>query len=188
MKSYLIIIPFFLLFISCQRKEGPDIEQRLRTENFELRKENDSLKSVIARSERIFEGDTIQNLQPEVTETSYPTLTGKHALTLQWISWDKPGSAIIAAAEGGLYTIHGNQRDSKGNYLNIDGRVKVLNNRELEFEGTIESRVDHINDGQPCIRTGKKIFKATGTRKYWRLQDMINCEGGMVTDYVDIYF
>ena len=53
--------------------------------------------------------------------------------------------------------------------------------------GEIETQVDHLNNGEPYLKTGKKLFKATGTRQYWRLQDMINCDGA-TTDYVDIYF
>lgn len=188
MKSSVIIIPVLILFVSCQPKEGANTEQRLRTENFELRRDNDSLKLLLKRSLRSLEGDTIQKLPPKEAESPYPTFPGKHALTLQWISWDRPGSVSITEGYNGWHSIHGSQTDNKGNYLKIDGRIKPLNNRELEFEGKIETRVDHINAGESCIRTGKKLFKATGTRKYWRLQDMINCEGGMITDYVDIYF
>jgi hypothetical protein len=32
------------------------------------------------------------------------------------------------------------------------------------------------------------LFKSTKGRKYWRMQDMENCEGSGVVDYVDIYF
>lgn len=162
------------------------MEQRLRTENFELRKENDSLKSLIAKSSRTFEGDTIQKLPEQVPQSSNPTFLGKHALTLQWIGWDKPGSVTITADNDGWYSINGTQIGGNGNYLKINGQIKPLNNQELEFEGKIETRVDHINAGEPCIRTGKKLFKATGMRKYWRLQDMISCDG-TTTDYVDIY-
>ncbi len=173
---------------SCQQKDVPDREQGLRTENFELRQENDSLRLLIDKLTRTFEGDTIQKLPTESSANPYPAFPGKHALTLQWIGWDKPGSVIIQAGDAGWYTINGSQTDDKGNYLKVDGRIKILNNRELEFDGKIETRVDHINAGKPCIKTGKNLFKATGTRKYWRLQNMINCEGGAVTDYIDIYF
>ena len=42
--------------------------------------------------------------------------------------------------------------------------------------------------GKPCVKTGRFTFRITGTRKYWRLKEMTNCEGGMLVDYVDVYF
>lgn len=188
MKYFAILISSLILIISCQPKTAETTDQRLRTENFGLKKENDSLKSLIAKSSRTFEGDTIQKLPEAQAENSYPAFPGKHALTLQWISWNKPGSVTITAIDDKWYSIQGSQEDGKGNYLKINGKIRPLNNRELEFEGQIETRIASINKGQECIRSGKKLFKATGTRKYWRLQDMINCEGGMSTDYIDIYF
>lgn len=188
MKYYQIL---FLLFIlhACKPKTADTADQHLRQENFDLKKENDSLRSIVEKSQRTYEGDTIQKLPETPAANSYPSFPGKHNLTLQWISWDKPGSVIISeAGSDGWSSIKGSQTGEKGNYLRIDGKIKPLNDRELEFDGKIELRVDFLNAGEPCIRTGPKLFKATGTRKYWRLQDMTNCEGGTVTDYVDIYF
>lgn len=188
MKKFAIALTATLFLFSCKQNSGNSADQQIRKENFYLKKENDSLKSVLEKSQRTYEGDTIQKLPEEPQIQAYPTFPGKHALTLQWVSWQQPGSVNIKPSDNGWYTIEGSQSNPEGNYVKINGRIKPLNNRELEFDGKIETRVDHINGGEPCIRTGTKIFKATGTRKYWRLQDMINCEGGMVTDYVDIYF
>lgn|SRR5574343_218259 len=114
--------------------------------------------------------------------------TGKHLLTLQWIGAEKPGMVLIENKGKGMYSIKGEQRNAAGEYLTVEGSIQVIGPKEIRFEGLIESKVAHINGGQPCRRTGIQVFKATGTRKYWRLQKMINCEGGMVTDYIDIYF
>jgi hypothetical protein len=115
--------------------------------------------------------------------------TGKHAFTLQWISWDEPGSVEIQSAGNGWYTVQGGQESSENdNFITIDGKLKPLSERELKFEGRIESQIDHLFGGEVCVREGEQLFKATGKRKYWRLQNMTNCEGGRVTDYVDIYF
>ena len=183
-------ILFLLLILSASCKPGTEetTDQRLRTENFELKRENDSLRSIITKSTRTFEGDTIQKLPEAPAKNTYRSFPGKHSLTLQWISWEKPGSVTITAIDDNWYSIQGSQTDGHGNYLKINGRIRPLNDRELEFDGKIETLIESINDGQPCIRSGKNLFKATGTRKYWRLQDMINCEGGMLTDYIDIYF
>jgi hypothetical protein len=171
---------------SCKPKTGDTANQHLREENFTLKKENDSLKAVIEKSERTFEGDTIQKVPEVVPVNPSPSIAGKHLLTLHWISWERPGSAMITAAENGWYTIKGRQNGKEGIYLRIEGKVKPLNERELEFDGTIEHNV-HSNLGKPCVKTGTQLFKATGTRKYWRLQSMLSCDG-TTTDYVDIYF
>jgi hypothetical protein len=187
MKPAIIFLIFVLFTWSCKPKNGETADQHLRQENFDLRKENDSLKALIEKSERSYEGDTIQKLPEPSTQSSYPTFPGKHDLTIQWISWEKPGSVTITPADSGWYTIKGSQNGEQGSYLRIDGRIKPLNDRELEFVGNIEHNVHNISPDQPCIRTGKQLFKATGTRKYWRLQNMISCDG-TTTDYVDIYF
>jgi hypothetical protein len=48
-------------------------------------------------------------------------------------------------------------------------------------------QISHINNGEPCERTGEMTFAITGKRKYWRMQEMKSpCD--VTTDYVDIYF
>lgn len=116
-------------------------------------------------------------------------LLGKHKISLQWISWDYFGTATVTNSRG-VYRIKGEQRGrgaEKGYYLIIDGVIRSISSREFVFDGVIETRVGHINNGQPCMRQGEMTFAITGKRKYWRLQQMQNpCDG--VTDYVDIYF
>jgi len=85
------------------------------------------------------------------------------------------------------YSIEGEQRDKlRGDYVTIKGTA-LARGRELRFNGKILSRVSYINKGQPCESTGLVIFKASGKRKYWRLQSMLNCDGES-TDYIDIFF
>lgn len=186
MKPSIFILSALLFLFSCKPKTGDSADQHLRQENFELKQENDSLKAIIEKSQRTFEGDTIQK-DPQVVHASpVPTIAGKHLLTLHWISWEKPGSATITSTNDGWYSIRGRQNGAKGIYLNIEGKIKPINDRELEFDGKIEHNV-HTNLEKPCIKTGKQVFKATGTRKYWRLQNMLSCDS-TTTDYVDIYF
>jgi hypothetical protein len=115
-------------------------------------------------------------------------LLGRHMLSLQWISWDHFGTATVTNS-GGVYRLKGVQRSrgqSKKDYLRIDGRVTSIDSKEFRFEGKIEMRVGHINNGEPCIRDGEFTFRITGRRRYWRLQEMENpCD--TATDYVDIY-
>jgi hypothetical protein len=120
-------------------------------------------------------------------ENAKKMLLGKHKLSLQWISWDYFGTATVANKNGVLY-LKGEQKQRGGtDYLRIDGTITSIDKNEFTFNGTIDMRVSHNNDGEPCKREGEMTFAIKGKRKYWRLQEMDNpCEG--VTDYVDIFF
>ncbi|MBI3185423.1 MAG: hypothetical protein HYZ28_25060 [Myxococcales bacterium] len=113
-------------------------------------------------------------------------LLGEHDLTLQWVSWDKPGKAEVKEHEGTL-SIEGEQRDLKtGDYLTVSGRVVEVGKRTFVLDGEVVMRVSHINQGKPCARSGRLHFVRTGKRRYWRMREMDNpCDG--VTDYVDLY-
>lgn len=114
-------------------------------------------------------------------------LLGKHMFSLQWISWDYFGTANVTLRNG-LYSIKGEQK-GRGNtdFVTIVGEIETIKAREFTMNGTITTQVSHINNGEPCVREGTFTFRVTGTRKYWRLQEMQNpCDG--VADYVDIYF
>lgn len=121
-----------------------------------------------------------------------PIRVGEHRLSLQWIDAASAGTAILARyTKGSGFTIQGRQiltgyanKDS----LSIKGMIYPLSDKELVFDGTIVSQTTMVNKGQPCVRKGVFTFKATQGRKYWRLQQMQNCEGGMVVDYIDLYF
>jgi hypothetical protein len=114
-------------------------------------------------------------------------LRGKHKLSLQWISWNYFGAANVTNNDG-VYYLKGEQTQRDGtDFVKVDGVITEIGAKEFKFNGTITMQVSHINNGEPCERTGDMTFKITGKRKYWRLQEMDNpCEG--VTDYVDIYF
>lgn len=113
---------------------------------------------------------------------------GDHNFTIQWVGWDLPGSVEITKMSNGSYAIFGKQESQKNNdYVHIEGVLDIISEKELEFTGKISSVVSYINNGKVCVRNGKQLFKSTKNRKYWRLQNMINCDG-QVTDYIDIYF
>src|SRR5437868_6194020 len=114
-------------------------------------------------------------------------LLGVHRFSLQWISWDYFGKATVTEKNGSLF-IKGEQR-GRGNddLVTMDGVITRVDAKEFTFEGEIVTRVSHINNGQPCKRTGEMTFRITGNRRYWRLQQMNNpCDEA--ADYVDIFF
>ena len=135
----------------------------------------------------------IETKQIETTKTEETDkLIGRHKLSLQWISWTYFGYIDFVKTDLNTYSISGYQDGNKskgecdGCYLKINGVINKITDKELQFTGRIESSVNHIQNGLPCIKEGNYTFKSTQGRKYWRLQEMDGCEG--VTDYVDIYF
>ena len=116
---------------------------------------------------------------------------GTHMFTVQWISWDNlkhAGEAQIHKKEGDLYNITGQQGSKDGlSFVTIDGTLQVTSPTELLFKGTIRTQVSDENQGNVCEKTGTYHFLSTQGRKYWRLQEMNNCDNASV-DYVDIFF
>ena len=114
-------------------------------------------------------------------------LLGAHRFSLQWISWDNFGKATVTEKNGSLF-IKGEQRGrGNGDVVTMDGVITRVDAKEFTFDGEIITRVSHINNGEPCKRTGEMTFRITGNRRYWRLQQMNNpCDEA--ADYVDIFF
>jgi len=112
-------------------------------------------------------------------------LRNNGGLTLQWISWDYRGRVRVSEADG-LVHLAGAQaaRDGAGR-LEIDGDVIEIGARSFTFRGRI-AITDTPDPGRNCLRDGTYEFRVTGRRRYWRLQQMEQCDG--LTDYVDIYF
>ena len=174
-----IIAAVAMLLLACSEKTSKT--EIVTTNNDSLQTENDSLKKVIdsLRRPEAFTADTLAR--------NAASPSGKNPITLHWISWDKPGEATLEAMPDGSYQISGAQANENREYLNIMGVIRRISDRELEFDGTVETKVNMNNGGKPCIKTGKQLFVRTGTRKYYRMQDMENCEGGRLVDYIDIY-
>lgn len=111
---------------------------------------------------------------------------GRHMLSLQWISWDYFGVATITKqADGRLKCVGKQLSRENSDYLKIDGYITIIDGNNLQFTGTIATRVYHINNGNELLREGTFDFKSYDGHKYWRLQQMYN---GECTDYVDIFF
>jgi acyl-CoA synthetase (AMP-forming)/AMP-acid ligase II len=131
----------------------------------------------------------IQAAEPTVIKNTFAAkqLLGTHKINLQWIGsddWQEFGDLQVVDRQGTLY-MKGRQTKG-GDYLEIDGEVVNIKAREFVFQGSIVTRVSHNNNGKPCERYGKMLFKITQNRKYWRLQEM-QSPCGTETDYVDIF-
>ncbi|HAV02831.1 MAG TPA: hypothetical protein DCW95_06530 [Chryseobacterium sp.] len=188
--KHLWIVIISLCVTACSKKTGETVSRPVTTENSRNlqnqvdrnQREIDSLKSIITDQQTPPENDYIADTEmPAVTPLK--DLSGRHSLTLQWLSWDRPGTITFKKIGENKYHIQGSQ-NIDGDYLTIDGRATLISDRELAFEGTIESFV--TSNGGLCVRKGPQTFLSTKNRKYWRLQNMEHCFG--LTDYVDIYF
>ncbi|TAH21970.1 MAG: hypothetical protein EAZ08_02235 [Cytophagales bacterium] len=115
-------------------------------------------------------------------------LIGQHGITLQWVGWENKGIVKITK-DGELLRIKGEQKskENQTDIVSIDGTLEVISDKEIKFSGQIITTVSYNNGGAPCEKNGIYTFKKTGNRRYWRLQEMQNCDG-VVVDYVDLYF
>ncbi|WP_395614279.1 hypothetical protein [Allosphingosinicella sp.] len=108
-------------------------------------------------------------------------------ITLQWISFHQGGRGHVTVTErNGLIHLRGSQtqNDSAGR-VDLDGDVLAIGPRSFTFRGRIS--IENAPDpDRECLRDGTYEFRATGTRRYWRLQNIEACDG--LADYVDIYY
>jgi hypothetical protein len=106
-------------------------------------------------------------------------------ITLQWISFEAPARGHVTVTQrGGLVHLRGSQSGG-GGALTLEGDVLAIDARSFTFRGEI-SIVGTPDATRNCLRDGTYEFRVTGTRRYWRMQQMEQCDG--LTDYVDIYF
>jgi hypothetical protein len=175
--------------MSCQNpiKENNEVEETIESVQQQVESDIpmiDSIDTTTIRESTHSELLNSGNEQPDVAIRE-----GNHYLSLQWISWDELGEVEIKFLGDNRYSVRGQQKSkTNGDYLKIEGVLTPISEIELSFEGIVEQKISHLNQGQPCVKKGRRLFKSTKGRKYWRMQDMENCEGSGVVDYVDIYF
>ena len=188
-------IKFFMVtfismwLISCQQSEKETRTDEMQSDSL-LETQNDN-KTLTGTTDTVVSfPDSQLSLNNKIDDSQTITVReGTHHLSLQWISWEELGEVEIKYLKGNTYSIEGEQRNpTNSDYLKIKGTLEPISETELIFDGTVEHQITHLNQGQPCVKNGKQTFKSTKNRKYWRMQDMQNCEGGGVTDYIDIYF
>ncbi|CAM4354438.1 hypothetical protein BOTU111921_25140 [Bordetella tumbae] len=116
-------------------------------------------------------------------QTAYERLMHNSGVTLQWL-WSDERGHLVATDKNDVVSIAGTQENAEG-ALDITGDIVSIDKDRFLFRGTILI-VDAPDQGRRCERTGDFEFKATGKRRYWRLQQMQTCDH--LTDYVDIYY
>lgn len=186
MKSKLFLNLIFIIVLSSCFNQPATNNSSSSEANIILQKENDSLKNVLSQKrKKDFEISKKDAAIEKATKSN--RRGGKHPITLQWIGWNNPGEATLEPLDDNWYSISGSQKNKYGDELKIEGKIRRLNEKKLEFEGVIFTKTSYNNNGEPCIKNGKQLFYAKGNRKYFRLQNMTNCEENMLLDYVDIY-
>jgi hypothetical protein len=178
-----------LLILSCNEKTNDKtLTGRQAEEITRLEKENDSLRKIARRDTTVPPPHVGDPPGREANAASASALkAGVHPISLHWLGWDKPGKVTVTPGANGWYQISGGQQTSKLNYLRFEGKIRRISEKVLEFDGTIETRTESNYEGKPCIKTGLQRFFGKGERTYYRLQNMDNCMGERVVDYVDIY-
>ncbi|CAB3714322.1 Uncharacterised protein [Achromobacter insolitus] len=116
-------------------------------------------------------------------QAAYERLMNNSGITLQWL-WSAQRGHLTATDENDVVRIEGTQANHEGT-LKIKGDIVSIASDRFLFRGTILI-LDAPDKGRRCERNGEFEFRATGKRKYWRLQQMEACGG--LTDYVDVYY
>ncbi|WP_148042814.1 hypothetical protein [Pedobacter jejuensis] len=149
---------------------------------------DDTSDSLVAKVDQV--GDSLKRVKDDI-KSKIPKfkidVIKTIPISLQWISFEKQGSAQLKKQSDGWFSIKGEQTNANNEFLRLDGKIKRLDANQLSFEGTIITYIKDNNGGKPCEKTGTQIFAKKGDRNYYRLQNMENCSGGKVLDYVDIY-
>ena len=116
-------------------------------------------------------------------QAAYERLRNNSGVTLQWLWSDKRGH-LTARDDRDVVSLEGGQINGDRS-VELRGDVVSISADRFIFRGTILI-LNAPDPGRRCERTGDYEFRATGKRKYWRLQQMEACGG--LTDYVDIYY
>lgn len=117
------------------------------------------------------------------SQTAYERLLNNSGVSVQWL-WSAERGHLNAKDVNDVVRIDGTQANFEGT-LKINGEIVSIDKDRFTFRGTILI-LDAPDKGRRCERTGDYEFRATGKRKYWRLQQMESCD--RLTDYVDIFY
>jgi hypothetical protein len=112
-------------------------------------------------------------------------LRANKGVTLQWIDWNRRGSAHVSVANG-VWTLRAAQAEAGGpGRLFLEGRVTEIGRNYFLFDGTLRI-TDTPDKGRTCEKRDVWRFAVTQNRRYWRIRTFEWCDD--LTDYVDIYF
>jgi hypothetical protein len=117
--------------------------------------------------------------------TAAQRLRANKGVTLQWIDWNRRGSAHISVANG-AWTLRAAQAEAGGpGRLFLEGKVTEIGRDYFLFDGTVRI-TDTPDKGRTCEKHDVWRFAVTQNRRYWRIRTFEWCDD--LTDYIDIYF
>ncbi|AYO58338.1 hypothetical protein CO230_09540 [Chryseobacterium sp. 6424] len=163
-------IAFFiaLSLISCDNKE-----KRAAAELAMHKKWEDSVNAERRKiNERIAKKNNVNQ---------FADLSGEHQLRFSSDNTVFSGKVHFDRSGKDRYTVVG-KATSGSNYLIIEGEIKQVSHKHLNFMGDIRQSID----GKTYLRNKNTTFLNEGKGNFWRLQHKINGEG--FVDYIDIYF
>ncbi len=153
----------------------------------------DSIKKVSAeqRMQRIADSldiirrrqDSIQSIENDSINKIKARYLGDHLFSCYFIGSDEHFGKVTIEDRNGVFYLNG-KHEKNGNYVRIEGTVKVINLRRFGFTGTITA-YNKSESNPNCSWTGTTVFWASGSRVYWRTQDQ-SCFSH--TGDMDIYF
>ena len=112
----------------------------------------------------------------------FADLSGTHKLSFSDDDGNKLNGSVNFTKKGrDEYSVSGSANSGK-NKLNIDGTIKRVSEKHLNFDGKISQNIG----GAAYERSKATTFLDEGKGKYWRLQDKVNGQG--FVDYIDISF
>lgn len=159
----------FIVAISCAQKDNQTII--LKSDSAKIIESINAVRTVINDSIRLKNNQSV-----------FDDLSGKHQLKFSSdgdISMS--GNINFEKTARDLYEVSGKAESGK-NHLKINGTIKRVSRKHLNFEGTISQNIN----GENFTRTNNSTFFDEGKGNFWRLQDKINGSG--FVDYIDIYF
>ncbi len=163
-----ILLPLLALALFSCKKNSETADSQL----------NDTLAvidSINAARTKINDSIRVLNVQ-----NRFEDLSGNHKLTLSSDNSKLSGTVTMKNSGRDYYDVEGSAA-SGANTLKINGKIKRVSEKHLNFEGKISQKIN----GSSYERTKKTTFLDEGKGSFWRLQDKVNGDG--FVDYIDIH-
>lgn len=164
MKKFLILTAALALF-SCKK-----------TSETVANSENAKIDSINASRTKY--NDSIRTMN---NKNRFADISGSHSLKFSSEEANFSGKADFTKTGRDEYSVKGSA-SSGNNSLNIEGTMKRISEKHLNFDGKISQKIN----GKSYTRDKKTTFANEGKGNFWRLQDKVNGDG--FVDYIDINF
>lgn len=160
------LLPIILVSTVISCKKNSSIESTSKRDTLAL---IDSINAA-----RTNYNDSIKALN---SQNRFADLTGAHQLAFQSDGeTSMKGTVHFTKTGRDEYTVKGDAK-SGSNSLSVDGTIKGVSERHLNFEGQISQKIN----GSSYTRSKKTTFLDEGKGGFWRLQDKVNGNGWIIS-------